>query len=31
MPLTQTFWAPKFGMLEDRFEVGWMISVQHKP
>jgi PhnB protein len=31
MPLTQTFWAPKFGMLEDRFGVGWMISVQHKP
>ncbi len=31
MPLTTTFWAPKFGMLEDRFGVGWMISVQHKP
>ena len=31
MPLTQTFWAPKFGMLKDRFGVGWMISVQHKP
>jgi len=31
MPLTETFWAPKFGMLEDRFGVGWMISVQHKP
>ena len=31
MPLTKTFWAPKFGMLEDRFGVGWMISVQHKP
>jgi PhnB protein len=31
MPLAQTFWAPKFGMLEDRFGVGWMISVQHKP
>ena len=30
MPLAQTFWAPKFGMLEDRFGVGWMISVQHK-
>ena len=30
MPLSKTFWAPKFGMLEDRFGVGWMISVQHK-
>jgi len=31
MPLAKTFWAPKFGMLDDRFGVGWMISVQHKP
>jgi len=31
MPLGKTFWAPKFGMLEDRFGVGWMVSVQHKP
>jgi len=31
MPLAQTLWTPKFGMLEDRFGVGWMISVQHKP
>ena len=31
MPLEKTFWAPKFGMLEDRFGVGWMVSVQHKP
>jgi PhnB protein len=23
MPLEKTFWAPKFGMLEDRFGVGW--------
>ena len=30
MPLAETFWAPKFGMLEDRFGVGWMVSVQHK-
>ena len=27
MPLTKTFWAPRFGMLKDRFGVGWMISV----
>jgi PhnB protein len=31
MPLEKTFWAPKFGMLTDRFGVGWMVSVQHKP
>ena len=31
MPLTPTFWAPKFGMLEDRFGLGWMVSVEHKP
>ena len=27
MPLTKTFWSPRFGMVEDRFGVGWMISV----
>jgi PhnB protein len=27
MPLAQTFWSPKFGMLTDRFGLGWMISV----
>jgi PhnB protein len=31
MPLEKTFWAPKFGMLQDRFGVGWMVSVMHKP
>ena len=31
MPLEKTFWAPKFGMVEDKFGVGWMVSVQHKP
>ena len=30
MPLEKTFWAPKFGMLQDRFGVGWMVSVVHK-
>jgi len=30
-PLTKTFWTSKFGMLEDRFGVGWMVSVEHKP
>ncbi len=27
MPLGQTFWSPCFGMLEDRFGVGWMVIV----
>ena len=27
MPLTKTFWAPCFGMLEDKFGIGWMVSV----
>jgi PhnB protein len=29
MPLTKTFWSPKFGMLTDRFGLGWMINVEH--
>ena len=31
MPLEKTFWAPKFGMVQDQFGVGWMVSVPHKP
>jgi len=27
MPLAKTFWSPCFGMLTDRFGVGWMVSV----
>jgi PhnB protein len=27
MPLTKTFFSPSFGMLADRFGVGWMIYV----
>jgi len=27
--LTRTFWSPRFGMVEDRFGVSWMISVAH--
>jgi len=30
MRMEKTFWAPKFGMLQDRFGVGWMVSVMHK-
>jgi PhnB protein len=27
MPLTKTFWSPCFGMVADRFGVGWMVTV----
>lgn len=27
MPLGKTFWSPCFGMVEDKFGLGWMISV----
>jgi PhnB protein len=33
MPLTKTFWSPRFGMLTDKFGVMWMVSVhgEQKP
>jgi len=27
MPLTKTFWSPRFGMVTDRFGIGWMVGV----
>jgi PhnB protein len=27
MPLSKTFWSRRFGMVTDRFGVGWMITV----
>jgi PhnB protein len=27
MPLDKTFWSPRFGMVTDRFGIGWMVSV----
>ncbi len=27
MPLGKTFWSPRFGMVADKFGVGWMLSV----
>jgi PhnB protein len=27
MPLSKTFWSPRFGMVKDRFGVHWMVSV----
>ena len=29
MPLTKTFFSPKFGMCADKFGVGWMVLVAH--
>ena len=29
MPLAKTFWSPRFGMVTDRFGIGWMVSVMH--
>lgn len=31
MPLTRTFWSPCFGMLTDRFGIGWMVNVPGDP
>jgi PhnB protein len=28
MPLTKTFWSPCYGMVTDRFGVGWMVMVR---
>jgi PhnB protein len=28
MPIGQTFWALRFGMLVDRFGVSWMINCE---
>ena len=27
MPLAQTFWSPRFGMLTDKFGLCWMVNV----
>lgn len=31
MPFAETFWAHRFGMLTDRYGVGWMINCQAAP
>lgn len=31
MPLDKTFWSPRFGMLTDRFGVGWMVMAMEVP
>jgi PhnB protein len=30
MPLSKTFWSPRFGMLEDKFGIAWMVSLPGK-
>lgn len=27
MPLAKTFWSPRYGMVTDRFGIGWMVMV----
>jgi PhnB protein len=31
MPLIKTFWSPCYGMVTDRFKVGWMVMVPGEP
>lgn len=28
MPMAETFWSPRFGMLTDRFGTSWMIGAE---
>ena len=30
MPMSKTFFSPRFGMVADKFGVGWMIIVEPK-
>lgn len=31
MPIQQTFWAARFGMLVDRFGIPWMVNCEQPP
>ncbi len=31
MPLCKTFWSPCYGMVTDKFNVGWMVMVPGPP
>lgn len=31
MPLGKTFWSPCFGMVKDKFGIGWMVTVVESP
>jgi len=28
MPMAETFWSPRFGMLVDRFGTNWMVGAE---
>jgi PhnB protein len=28
MPIQQTFWSPRFGMLVDKFGIPWMVNCE---
>ncbi len=30
MPIQETFWAPRFGMLVDQFGIPWMVNCESK-
>jgi PhnB protein len=27
MPLQETFWSPRFGMVTDRYGIAWIVNV----
>jgi PhnB protein len=31
MPIQKTFWAERFGMLVDRFDIPWMVNCEKAP
>ncbi len=31
LPMADTFWGAYFGMLTDRFNIGWMVNYDHTP
>jgi len=31
MPIQPTFWAERFGMVVDRFDIPWMVNCEKKP
>ncbi len=31
MPMTKTFWSPRFGMVTDKFGIGWMVTINSPP
>ena len=31
MPIQQTFWAARFGMVVDRFGIPWMVNCEQRP